>query len=167
MGEVACVGAGIGGGFVNTNELHVMKYQQAMETEDKEHWTLAVKEEHARMVKHKVWEAVERNSVPKGAKIITSTWAMKKKSNGVFRARLAARGFQQQDGVHYDSSNTSSPVVNDITICLFLFWQLWLDGTLKYLLSWVHSCMVSLRMVKKSTWRFHKGLRDSTKLIQF
>ena len=36
MGEVACVGAGIGGGFVNTNELHVMKYQQAMETEDKE-----------------------------------------------------------------------------------------------------------------------------------
>jgi hypothetical protein len=48
MSVVACVGAGIGGGFVNTNELHVMKYQQAMETEDKEQWTLAVKEEHAR-----------------------------------------------------------------------------------------------------------------------
>ena len=71
------------------------------------------------MIQHKVWEAVERNSVPKGARIITSTWAMKKKSIGVFRARLAERGFQQQDGVHYDSSSTSSPVVYDITIRVF------------------------------------------------
>lgn len=53
-------------------------------------------------------------------KIITSTWAMKKKSKGVYRARLAARGFEQQEGIHYDSTNTSSPVVNDITIRVFL-----------------------------------------------
>ena len=29
-GEIACVGAGIGGGFANTMELHVMKYNQAL-----------------------------------------------------------------------------------------------------------------------------------------
>ena len=30
IGELACVGAGLGGGFDNTNELHVMKYHEAM-----------------------------------------------------------------------------------------------------------------------------------------
>jgi hypothetical protein len=89
-----------------------------METENKEKLKLAVKEEHARMAKHTVWEAVKRRSVPEGVKGITSIWAMRR-SNGVFHARLAARGFQQHNGIHYDSSNTSSPVVNDITICVF------------------------------------------------
>jgi hypothetical protein len=32
--EIVCVGAGLGGGFVNTNELKVLKYKDAMETED-------------------------------------------------------------------------------------------------------------------------------------
>ena len=36
--EFAMVGAGIGGGFGSTTELHVMKYKQAMHTKDKEHW---------------------------------------------------------------------------------------------------------------------------------
>jgi hypothetical protein len=44
-GEVACVGAGVGGGFENTNELHVMKYNEAMKTEDKKEWKQAIKEE--------------------------------------------------------------------------------------------------------------------------
>ena len=30
IGELACVGAGLGSGFDNTNELHVMKYHEAM-----------------------------------------------------------------------------------------------------------------------------------------
>ena len=36
--EITCVGAGIGGGFSNTKELHVMKYKQAMATEDVKQW---------------------------------------------------------------------------------------------------------------------------------
>jgi hypothetical protein len=56
--EVNCVGAGIGGGFVNTKELHVMKYQQAMETKDVKNWERAVDEEHDRMVNHRVWQAI-------------------------------------------------------------------------------------------------------------
>jgi hypothetical protein len=31
-GELNLIGAGIGGGFVNTKELHVMKYKEAMTT---------------------------------------------------------------------------------------------------------------------------------------
>ena len=40
--EFACVGAGIGGGFHNTKELHVMKYKAAMETQDPYNWGVAV-----------------------------------------------------------------------------------------------------------------------------
>jgi hypothetical protein len=34
IGEFGLVGAGIGGGYVNTSELHVMKYDEAMTKED-------------------------------------------------------------------------------------------------------------------------------------
>jgi hypothetical protein len=33
--EIACVGAGFGGAFVNTKELRVMKYKQIMTSKDK------------------------------------------------------------------------------------------------------------------------------------
>ena len=35
-GKFACVGAGLGGGFVNTRELHVMKFNEAMASKDKD-----------------------------------------------------------------------------------------------------------------------------------
>jgi len=43
---------------------------------------------------------------------------MKKKSNGKFRARVNARGYEQIDGEHYDADSTAAPVVNEITIRL-------------------------------------------------
>jgi Reverse transcriptase (RNA-dependent DNA polymerase) len=120
MGEMALVGTSIGGGFSNTQELHVMKYKQAMEGQDAVHWQKAVYDEYKRMVENKVFQVVKRNQVPKHAKILTSTWAMKKKANGKFRARLNARGFEQVDGVHYNSTNKAAPVVNEITIVVVL-----------------------------------------------
>eukprot|EP00797_Seminavis_robusta_P025408 Sro4424_g353970.1 Retrotransposon protein (325) ;mRNA; r:373-1349 len=50
FGEVSCVGAGIGGGFTNTQELHVLDYNQAMATDDKKDWQKSVEEEYQRMV---------------------------------------------------------------------------------------------------------------------
>ena len=127
VGELAClstvkgieftlVGAALGGGFENTSELHVLNYKEAMASKDKDKWLKAMKEEHDRMLKHKVWKAVKPSSVPKGEKIITSTWANKRKSNGTFRARLNARGYEQIPGVHYDPKSVAAPVTNDITI---------------------------------------------------
>ena len=58
--------------------------------------------------------------MPEAAKILTSTWAMKKKANGTFRARLNARGFEQVDGEHFKSNSIASPVTNNITICIVL-----------------------------------------------
>jgi hypothetical protein len=36
--EIACAGAGIGGGFEHTTELHVMKFDAAMKSRDAAHW---------------------------------------------------------------------------------------------------------------------------------
>jgi hypothetical protein len=119
-GEVACVGAGIiGGGFANTMELHVMKYDQAVNGPEAKEWAKAVEEEHKRMLNHEVFQTVPRDDVPKGPKILTSTWAMKK-VNRVHRARLNARGYEQVDGKHYDEDSKFAPVVNDATIHIVL-----------------------------------------------
>ena len=116
--ELACVGAGLGGGFTNTQELHVLKYDEAMAGPDKEQWAKAVEEEHDRMVQHQVFKPVPPEEIPKGAKILSTTWAMKKKASGKYRARLNARGYEQIDGEHYDEDSKASPVVQDATIFL-------------------------------------------------
>jgi hypothetical protein len=114
--EIAAIGAGLGGGFENTSELHVMKFPEAMSGNDAVNWQKAVDEEHERMKKMAVWKAVLKEEIPKHAKVLTSTWAMKKKSNGTYRARLNARGYEQVDGEHYQSHSISSPVSNEVTI---------------------------------------------------
>jgi len=98
--EISCVGLGRLEGFLDTNELHTMKYDEAMATEEAEAWHDAVDDEHERMIKSKVFEARPKSEVPKGSKILLSTWSMKKKPNGTHRARLVARGFEQVDGSH-------------------------------------------------------------------
>lgn len=45
---------------------------------------------------------------------------MKQKANGTKRARITAHGFEQVDGVHFDSTSTSAPVTNEVTIRVIL-----------------------------------------------
>ena len=52
--------------------------------------------------------------------MLDSVRILKKKSNGKKKARLNARGFKQIDGKHYDSSNTSSPTVSEVSIRVIL-----------------------------------------------
>ena len=49
--ETAAVGAGIGGGFQHTSELHVMKFDKVMKKPDKKKWQKAVHEEYKRFKK--------------------------------------------------------------------------------------------------------------------
>ena len=72
------------------------------------------------MLKNKVWMVVKKKDVPKNADIIVSTWAMKKKANGQYCDRLAARGFQQTHGKSFEYHDISSPVVHDITVRIVL-----------------------------------------------
>ena len=59
---------------------------------------------------------VPRSTIPKGLKVITSTWAFKMKSNGDHRGRLNARGYEQVDRCHYAFDSIASPVTNPITV---------------------------------------------------
>ena len=97
-----------------------MKFKEAMKTTDAKQWQTAVNKEHKRMSKHNVWQAVLRKDLTVAAKILTSTWAMKKKVNGTQRARLNAQGYKQVDVVHYDSHSISAPMTNDVTIRIVL-----------------------------------------------
>jgi hypothetical protein len=75
-GEMACVGMGMGSGFDNTHNLHVMMYNKV--TKDKRGWQVSTNDEHGQVVKRKVWQAIPPSAALKGATIIDSTWAMKK-----------------------------------------------------------------------------------------
>ena len=97
-----------------------MKYKKAMATDNASEWQKAVDEKHTRMVDSGAWVAVPIDKVPPGEKILTSTWAMKRKSSGVYRARLNARGFGQVDGIHYKEDNKAAPVINDTTFHILL-----------------------------------------------
>ena len=128
VNDVGLVGAGIGGGYSNTQELHVMKYNEAMATKDKDYWAKAVDEEYQRMMKYDVFTVIKHTDLPKDAKVLTTTWAMKKKPNGTFRARLVARGFEQENKIHYQDNDIAAPVVNDVTIKLAFVLQLLMGG---------------------------------------
>ena len=115
--ELALVGAGIGGGFANTTELKVMNYREAMRSPDKAAWEEEIANEYERFKKFNVVTVVPRSQLPKDAKVMSTTWAMKKKTNGKRRGRLNARGYEQLEGTHYHSDSIAAPVTNPNTIC--------------------------------------------------
>ncbi len=71
---------------------------------------------HDRMVKKNVWEPVKKSLLPKGTKVINSTWACKKKSSGKLCKHLNACRFKQTEGVHYVRTSTHASVINASTI---------------------------------------------------
>jgi hypothetical protein len=111
--EFGLVGMGIGGGFSNTEELHVPTYEQAMKSSKHREWKPVA--QHDRMVQHGVFIPVPISDIPADAKRI-STWAMRQKADGTKRARLAEGGFKQIPGFHFDPDTRSSPVVCDATM---------------------------------------------------
>jgi hypothetical protein len=98
--EFSNIRASIGGGFENTMELKPMKYKEAINGPDRKAWEKEIENEHVRMVKNNAWEPVKKSSLPKGTKVIDSTWACMKKSIGKLHVRLNAHRFKQVEGVH-------------------------------------------------------------------
>lgn len=95
-------------------------YEQAIKSEDHEKWQQAMNEEFESLTSNQTWELVEK---PKDKRIIDCKWIFKIKQNtkGVverYKARMVARGFNQEYGVDYDE--TFSPVVRFTSIRLIL-----------------------------------------------
>ena len=101
-GEICCVGAGLGGGFDNTNELKVLTYEDAVNSKNRIKWEEAVDKEHDRFVNNNCMQIIMGEDMPEETTIIDTTWAMKLKASGQFRARCVAKGFQQKPYIHYD-----------------------------------------------------------------
>jgi hypothetical protein len=84
------------------------------------------------MSHNEVFEEVNINDVPPVTKLLDSTWANKLKADGSTRCRLAIRGFQQIDGVHFNASDRAAPVVCDVMIRVMLIlaimanWLAWI-----------------------------------------
>jgi glutamine synthetase type III len=57
-----------------------------------------------------------KSEVSHDAKILSSTWAMEKKPNGAFRARLNGRGFEHIPGIQFDPKSIAATVVTVMTI---------------------------------------------------
>jgi hypothetical protein len=72
------------------------------------------------MVRKDAWEPVQKSLLPKGTKVIDSTWACKKNSTEKLCGCLNAGGFKQVEGVHYNGTSTHAPVTNVGTIQILL-----------------------------------------------
>lgn len=80
-----------------------------------EKWKQAMSEEYDLLMEMKTWELVK---MPEGVKPLTNRWVLRQKENGMCKARLVARGFEQRQGI--DFSETFSPVARHNSIRLIL-----------------------------------------------
>jgi hypothetical protein len=80
--DAAMIGAGVGKGFVDTNELRTITHDAAMASKERNLWTKAVKEEHQNLQDYRVFEVVEREMIPLGSKLLPTTLVRKKKASG-------------------------------------------------------------------------------------
>ena len=117
--EYGCMGAGIGSGIENTNELKVLGYEEAMASPIKMLGKHQLIESMITCSKN-IWEVVKDNKVPHGADIIDLMCTMKKKANGEYSTRLAARHFKQTQGKSFVHHDISSPVIHDIMVQIML-----------------------------------------------
>ena len=118
--ELILVGAGLGGGFVNTTKLKVMNYKEVMKGINKNDWIKEVANEKSRFDRFNALTAVKKKELLKGANITTSTWATKQTANGKLRGRLNAQGYEQIDGNHYFKCDLAAPVTNATSVRILL-----------------------------------------------
>ena len=79
----------------------------------REKWQQAIHLEFKKMLDMGVWRHVKSEDQPNDDRLDGCRWVCKVKRNGVYCARLVAKGFTQIPGV--DFTDNYSPVVNDVT----------------------------------------------------
>ena len=81
-------------------------------------WRIAIRKEFSDMFKHNVWVKVKKTEIPSDRRILGNKWVLKKKKNGVYRARLVALGYHQIPGI--DHEDNFAPVINETTFRIIL-----------------------------------------------
>ena len=96
-------------------------YQDAWHHPDKEKrnkWREAIRLEFSQMIKNRVWSRKGCHALPSGRKGIGTKWVFKEKKNGIYRARLVAKGYNQVAGV--DFQYNFAPVTSEVTLRVLL-----------------------------------------------
>ena len=83
----------------------------------------AIRLEFSQIIKNMVWKRTGVDVLPEGRIGIGTKWIFKEKKNGVFRARLVAKGYDQIAGV--DFQENFAPVTSDVTFRMLLI--LWMS----------------------------------------
>lgn len=78
-------------------------------------WKCAMEDEMNSMKQMKTWELTD---LPEGRKPLSCRWVLRKKEDNRLKARLVARGYDQQKGIDY--TDTFAPVVRHPSIRLLL-----------------------------------------------
>ena len=73
-----------------------------------------IMKEFTDMKKQNVWKQMKKIDLPSGIHLLGSKWVFKRKKNGVFHAKLVAKGYDQIPSV--DFTENFAPVVNHMTI---------------------------------------------------
>ena len=79
----------------------------------REKWGEAIHMEFKKMLDTGVRRDEKRNNCPNDHRLVGCRWVFKVKRNGVYHARLVAKGFSQIPGVEF--TDNYSPVANDVT----------------------------------------------------
>ena len=79
--ELALIGTGVGGGIKHTSELRVLNYKKAMQSADMEEWGKEIRNKKVQFNNSNTLTPVLKSSLPNGSKVLTTTWAIKLKSN--------------------------------------------------------------------------------------
>ena len=79
----------------------------------REKWREAIRLEFNKMLDIGVWRHVKSEDCSNDHRLVGCRWVFKVKRNGVYCARLAAKGFSQIPGV--DFTDNYSTVVDDVT----------------------------------------------------
>ena len=74
------------------------------------------------MIRNGVWRNEGLKNLPYGRKGIGTKWVFKQKKNGVFRARLVVKGYDQVAGI--DFKYNYAPVTSEVTLRILLI--LWI-----------------------------------------
>ena len=95
---------------------HKVSFQEAWWDPDliaRELWRDAIHLEFKKILDMGVWRHVKSEDCPNDHRLVGCRWVFQVKMNGVYHARLVAKGFSQIADVDY--TDNYSPVVNDVT----------------------------------------------------